>query len=196
MGKQATGVSGDKLNGSVVAMGLSESLVARDERRRESLGERDVHPVGHRVGVPQLVGTLDEGLRRPTPNRQTLEVGNGDQSFVVADQPADDRAAERADHFHVEMRRGVHRLAAQASGDRGPGTQLAIFWRNRGRCHQHRHLHQRVAQHRSPTLTGSHRVTGQGTGSGSLFDGEQGVVDVTEPLGRNLAGEDGQKAGG
>jgi hypothetical protein len=80
----------------MMAMGISESSVASDKRRRKALGEGDVHAIGHGMSVTQLVSTLDECLCRPTPNGQALEVGNGDEPFMIADQPADDRSAYRS----------------------------------------------------------------------------------------------------
>jgi hypothetical protein len=80
----------------MMAMGISESPIAGDQRRRKALGECDVHAIGHGMGITQLVSALDECLCRPTPNGQALEVGNGDEPFMIADQPADDRSAYRS----------------------------------------------------------------------------------------------------
>lgn len=99
-----------------MAMGLGESPVASDERRREALGEGDVHSIGHGMSGPQLVGALDEWLHRPTPNRQAQEVGNRDESFMIADQAAHDRSTYRPDHLDVEVGRGMHRLGPQTPG--------------------------------------------------------------------------------
>lgn len=69
-----------------MAMGSSKSPVAGDERRAQALGEGDVDTIGNGVSKPQLIGSPDECLRGPGPNRQVKYVGNGDESFMVADQ--------------------------------------------------------------------------------------------------------------
>lgn len=119
-------------------MGLCESPVARDERRGEAFSERDVHSVGYGVGAAQLVGTLDERLCRPTPERQTLEVGNSHQPFVVGDQPARDRSTDGTNHLDIEVGRGMHCLAAHAPGHRGPRRRCENeFDSRRGVQHDH-----------------------------------------------------------
>ena len=99
------------------AMGLSESPVAGDQRRTEALGQGDIYSIGHGVSTPQFIGALDEWLYGPTSNRQTVKVPNGDEPFMIADQPARSRSAYRPDHLDVEVSGGMYRLAPQPLGN-------------------------------------------------------------------------------
>lgn len=84
-------------------MGSCKSPVAGDERSIEAFGERDVHTIGYRVGIPQFIGTSNECLRGPWSNRQGPEVCNGDESFMVADELTQRSSTYRPEHFDVEV---------------------------------------------------------------------------------------------
>jgi hypothetical protein len=90
-----------------MAMGLSESRIASDKRRSETLGKRDVHRVSERVSASEMVGALHEWLCGPTPNWQAQEVCDSDESLVVADQSAHNRSPYRPDYFDIEVGRGM-----------------------------------------------------------------------------------------
>jgi hypothetical protein len=101
-------------------MGFSQSPVACNEGRNEPFSEGDVHAIGHGVSASQLVGTLDEWLYGPTSNRQTPEVCHGDETLVIADQPAHNRSTYRPDRLDIEVSRGMHCLTLQPPGHRRP----------------------------------------------------------------------------
>ena len=103
-----------------MAVGLSQSPVARNQRHTETLCQGDVYAVGHSVRVAQLVGALNKRLCGPTTQRQVLEIDNCHQPFVIADQPAYDCAADSTDNLDIEVRRGMHSLAPQSLGHRCP----------------------------------------------------------------------------
>lgn len=112
--------SSDQFDLCVVAVGLGKAPVASDQRRGKALGEGDVYTVSHRVGAAQLVGALGERFCRPTPQWQALKIGNSDEPFVIADQTAQHRSTDGADHLDIKVGRGMHCLAAQSMGHRCP----------------------------------------------------------------------------
>lgn len=101
-------------------MRLGESTVAGKERDGQTLGEGDVHGIGHSVSAPKFVGTLDEWLYRPTPNRQTQKVANSDQSLMIGDQPTHDSSANRPDHLDVKVGGRMQSLATKTLGNHRP----------------------------------------------------------------------------
>lgn len=114
-----------------MTVGLSQSPVAGDKPRSEPLGEGEVYAVGNGMSAPQLVSTCDQWLYRPTPNRHASKVGDSDESFVIADQPAHNRSPYRPDDLDVEMGGRMHRLALQASSHRRarPGRENEFYSR-------------------------------------------------------------------
>lgn len=73
-----------------------------------------------------------------TPNRQAAKVGNSDESFIIADQPAHDCSTYPPDHLDVEMGRGMHCSSRKRRATTAPGP-VARDELNGRRGVQHNH---------------------------------------------------------